>query len=843
MPKASPLQSDFSGGEFSPYLYGRVDAPRYKTAMERVFNYLPMSQGGMRRRPGTRYVNNTRGNGNAVLVPFKFSSTEAYVLEFTREYDIPFIYSWMRVYKDRGSVIDPETDDIYEIQTPLSEFDPAELRFVQSADVLYIVHPNLKPQKLIRYGDANWVFQQVEIQDGPYLPTNNTDYTLIPSAATGTNVIVQSGPGKAITNVTDNGAGDCRIACTAHGYLDGAEVAISDVVGTTNANVEYARIRYVGSNFFDLPGVTFNAAYVSGGEVRPGVFGPPDQIPDRHLRMREGSVWGWGIIVSYLDSSNVVVNVKSTFTNTNAKDEWRLGVFSTGGNFPRAIHFHEDRLWLGGGARAPQTLAASKSGDYENFEPSALADGVVADDNALTFTLNSSDVNTVLWMASDEKGLAVGTTGSEWVVSPSSTGGVLTPSSINARQASAHGSADVPAITAGKAIMFAQQFARKLREMTYFFDVDGFRANDLTALAEQMSQTGIRWLAYQREPDPQVWAVKNDGSLARMNYERDVDGLKVGWSRHELGGTEFRYQGGIVRANVESIAVIPSPDGSTEDVWLVVNRYVNGGFVRHVEFIEGVFDDTKEAQDAFFVDSGLTYDNPLAMTIGGTPSAYAVTDVVHEYSVNDFIMVAGTGDVNWDNKVFQVAVVDDTTIFTFKDLDGNLVPHDGTALFGYVRKMATTLQGLDHLEGEEVAILVDGANHRRLTVTEGAITLDAPAAVVHAGLPYKSQAKTLRPEAGSADGTALGKTRRTHRITFMLHRMLGLKYGRSFEDMYNVMATYDIMSEAPPLYSGVESLEFNGDYNFDNQICWEQEDPLPGTILAVGHQLVTQDRG
>jgi hypothetical protein len=188
-----------------------------------------------------------------------------------------------------------------------------------------------------------------------------------------------------------------------------------------------------------------------------------------------------------------------------------------------------------GSAAAPQRIDGSESGDYTSFSPTE-EDGTVTDANAVSFTLNSNTVNAIRWMRADERGLMVGTSGGEWVVRPSSLGEALSPTNISAKKPTSYGSNDMQAISAGKAALYVQRSGRKLRELRYFIQDDGFDAPDLTLLAEHITGSGLREIAHQKEPQSLVWAVRTDGALVAMTYERDTDSLRVGWHRHVLGG-------------------------------------------------------------------------------------------------------------------------------------------------------------------------------------------------------------------------------------------------------------------------------------------------------------------
>jgi hypothetical protein len=303
--------------------------------------------------------------------------------------------------------------------------------------------------------------------------------------------------------------------------------------------------------------------------------------------------------------------------------------------------------------------------------------------------------------------------------------------------------------------------------MRYFFDVDGFYAPDLSALSEHITVTGLKDIAYQSEPLPLIWLVRNDGVLVCLTYERDSETLKVGWARQVLGG--YSDAAHTTAAKVESVAVIPSAGGTRDEVWVVVQRYINGGTKRYVEYMTKVFEDDDDQEDAFFVDSGLTYDSTAAVAISG----------------------------------------------------------------------------LDHLEGETVDVLADGAVQPAKIVSGGAVDLSIAASKAHIGFGYESDGQLLRPEAGSQDGTALGKTRRIHRVAFLLHRSLGLKIGLDFDNLTELTfrTAADEMNTPPALSSGIKAETIEADYNTENQLCWRQDQPLPSDVLAVAWQMVTQDRG
>jgi len=907
MPKVSPLQSDFSGGEVSPLFFGRVDAPAYKKALKTCLNYLPTLQGPLIRRPGEMYVFATKDNGIARLHPFEFSLTQAYMIEFGNNY--------IRFYKDNANITLPSqsvlgvnlgganpkinvtahgytTGDrvihegvggstqinnlefsivvndanhytlngilssavdsytsggtvskIYEISSTYTSAEVFDLRFTQSNDVLYIVHPNHKPAKLIRYGHTDWQLNNLDLQDGPYLTPNSSQTTLTPSAATGTGITIAVGPNIAISNAADNGSGAIRITtATPHGFVSGDSIYITGVTGTTEANGVWT-IQVIDSVTFDLRNSTFTNAYIAGGTASPALFSVTDV--GRLIRMKEGSTWGYVIITAFTSPISVTADVLATLTNTSPKQFWRLGTYSDTTGYPAVITFHEDRLFLAATNSNPQEIDGSVIGQYENFQPTQL-NGSVQPDNAVQFTFNSNDVNSVRWLKSDERGLLTGTVAGEWWVSPSTLGEALTPDNINAHKSTSYGSEFVDPVQAGKATVYVQRAGKRFREFAYFFDAGGFRSTDITQVAEHISPVGIKQMAYQKEPQSFIWSVRNDGVLATATYDRDLDALRTGWSRHVLGGVSDAAGSAAI---VESIAVLPSSDTLRQDVWLIIKRYINGQVVRHVSYITKLFDRTDKQQDAFFVDAGLTYDAPVDITAITNANPMVITAPSHGLLVGDKILIEdilGMDELN--NQTGFVNTVPTGNTFTAKDVQGNIINSTSFKPYvsnGTVRKMVTTISSINHLEGEVVIPLTDGAVHPPLTVTRGKIVLTYPAAVVQIGYTYNSDGEMLRLEAGSADGTALGKTRRTHRVGMLLEQTLGLKVGFNFDalDVVTFRTSANPLSRAVPLFTGIETFTVDADYDFENNFCFRQDQPLPGTIQAVMPQMITQDRG
>ena len=520
MPRTTLALTSFVSGEFSPKMDGRTDFEKYSSGAKTLENFLVHPQGAATRRVGTQFIAEVKSSAAKTrLIPFEFSTTQTYILEFGNNY--------IRFFKDKGQIL--SGGSAYEISTPYLTAELFDIKFAQSADVMYITHPNHEVMKLSRTGHTSWTLAEVEFTDGPYLATNTTATTLTPASAG-----VASG-----VNIT---------ASAVTGINGGAGFQTTDV----------GRI------------ISFNS--------------------------------GKAKITSRTSTTIVVCTITTAFASTAATANFNLGAFSDTTGHPSCVSFFEQRLVFAGTTDEPQTLFFSKAGDYEN-----MTTGTNADD-AMVYTIASNQVNAIRYMKA-VRTLVVGTTGGEFTVSADGTDASITPTNITIKRQSSFGSANVDAIPAGNAILFLQKAKRKIRELQYNFDSDGYQAPDLTILNETVTDTGINEMSYQQEPGSNIWCVRDDGVLACLTYQRSEN--VIAWSRHIFGGVF-----GSGNAVCESVASI-SGTLTEDEVWVIVKRTINGATKRFVEcFSDFDFDETSST-DFKFLDSHLSYSGSATTTLSG----------------------------------------------------------------------------------------------------------------------------------------------------------------------------------------------------------------------------------
>jgi phage terminase large subunit-like protein len=252
--------------------------------------------------------------------------------------------------------------------------------------------------------------------------------------------------------------------------------------------------------------------------------------------------------------------------------------------------------------------------------------------------------------------------------------------------------------------------------------------------------------------------------------------------------------------------------------------------------------------DAFYVDAGLTLNNTVAQTL--TPGAGATVNNTAGVTFTAGGSVFVGGDVG---RYIHYDYVDEDGIQRRANAritgytSGTVVtatilyPWPNTDLIASAgwRMTVTTVSGLWHLEGAEVAVYADGATLPNRTVASGAITLSYPASKVAVGLAYMCDARTMRPEVNGQQGSTQGKLRRIHRLVMRVHDTLGIKLGPTFDKLTQVVfrTSANDASIAPPLYSGDKIVQFEGDSDTDGYICLRHEQPEPCTVLALMPEL------
>ncbi|HEY5797661.1 MAG TPA: hypothetical protein VIU82_21875 [Bosea sp. (in: a-proteobacteria)] len=303
----------------------------------------------------------------------------------------------------------------------------------------------------------------------------------------------------------------------------------------------------------------------------------------------DGGVYGYigGTAGLYFDDENIVPDLSDTPQSAR-------NPFVGAGNYPRCSTFVEQRLAFASTRNDPQAVWLSQSANYENFgysQPSKASD-------AVTFRIKGRQVNEIRSML-QLKGLMLLTSGAEWMVSGGSQSDAITPSSIKIDNQGYRGAARVQPIVVGNTVLFAQDRGGVVRDFSYQFSEDGFVGKDLTILARHLFENrNVKAWAYAQAPYSIAWVVLDDGSLVSLTYMKEHE--VWAWTRHESGPDGDAF--------FEDVCAVA--EGNEDVPYFVVRRTIGGVAKRYIERMHTRSFNVIE--DAFFVDSGLSYEGSPA---------------------------------------------------------------------------------------------------------------------------------------------------------------------------------------------------------------------------------------
>lgn len=559
MARVTTNQTNFTAGEVSPKCYGRVDVTRYQNGAAAMPNCLVNIHGGAERRPGKNFIAPTKDHTKrSYLIPFIFSTTQAYMLEFGHLY--------MRVYVQSGGQV--LVGGIpYEIVTPYTEAMLAEVDFTQGADTMFLFHQLVPTQVLRRLAPDLWAIVPAPITVAPFDEVGDTFATAL------TLSLATVGPGRTATaGVATFLAGDVGRRIT---YLSGTALITgftSTTVVTVTIEAAFSLLVLPASQWVleDSPQSTAtpSAKDPVGASITLTASADSFRLGDvgKFVRINGGLV----LIDGFTSALSVSGVIKEELTSTvGAPDSaWTLegSVWNALSGYPGTGALYEQRLVLAGSLKYPQTTWGSKSGLFFDFTIG------VNDDDAFSFTLPSTgQINPIRRMASADA-LMPFTYGGEYTMKG---GGdeALTPTNVRAKSPCVYGCNSVKPVRVGDEVLFVQRAGRKIRSMAYRIESDSYKAPDLTVLAEHITISGITDMAYQQEPRSTLWCVRADGAMATLTLDRD-EGVTAWTPQH----TDGLY---------ESVASIPRADG--DEVWVIVNRTIGGVTKRYVERFDTTF--------------------------------------------------------------------------------------------------------------------------------------------------------------------------------------------------------------------------------------------------------------
>lgn len=533
---------------------------------------------------------------------------------------------------------------IFKLTTPYVTADLARLKFTQSADVMTIVHPSYEARELARTGHAAWTLTTITFDPDIAFPeaisvnpntTGSTTYQYQVTAIAD-ETFEESLAGLNSTTVTITGATQANpvvITVGSHTFLDGDEIHVDSIVGMTELNGRRFRVANSTPTTFELEGEdgTGHTAYSSGGSANQTFvrITNGNAVPDNTIQW--DPVSGAQSYIIYRKDQGLFGRVGETqstsFQEVNIEPDLTLtppsqrNPFLVSGTYPGAVSFYQQRRVFGGSTNAPDTSHYSQIGNHDNFTVSSP----VKDTDAITTTLNSLKVNDIRHFVPVSE-MIILTSGSEWRVDFGSAA-AFTPSTIRQRPQSTWGSSHIRPLVVNNTILFITENLLSVRSLGFSLEVDSYTGTELSQLSNHFFEehTAVDW-AFMRSPDPVATMVRSDGKVLALTFDQGQE--VVAWGLWETDG------------DFESVASIrPSQTKLDEFSYFVVKRTVNGNTVRYIERVASRR--FTAVEDAFFVDSGLSLDNPLAITDVDAGYPVTITSASHGLSNGDDVDIEG----------------------------------------------------------------------------------------------------------------------------------------------------------------------------------------------------------
>jgi hypothetical protein len=824
------IQPSFSGGELAPSLHARVDLAKYATGLKRCHNFYVHAHGGISNRPGFEYIGPTTDDTRLTrLIAFSFNTEQTYALEFS--------HLTLRIIMDGGHVLETPVaisgasqanpavitatshgyangDDVYISGiTGMSELNGRSFT-VAGVTTNTFQLSGCDSTTYTAYASGGLVARYYTVVT-PYLETELAELKFTQSA----DVMTMCHPNHAPRELGRTGHAAWALNTIVFGPSIDAPASVTVAPqGTTGAEEYKYKITSVADETLEesLPvegtDSTGHATLDKTNFNRVTWPSVTEAVQYNVYRYDNGL---YGYIGTTETEQFDDTGITPALNDTPPKDRTP---FSGTGDYPSCVTYYQQRRIFGGTLNSPQTVYGTQIGNQANMNVSSP----LKDDDAITFTLAAQQVNEIRHLVPLNE-LIVSTSGGEWKMS-GGVDDVVTPTNVAMKVQGYRGAAHVNPIVSGNTILFVQEKGSIVRDLAYSFESDGYTGNNLSVLAGHLFDGKyIKEWAYAQVPQSTVWAVRDDGILLGLTYLRE----------HEVWAWHWHDTDGLF----ESVCTIS--EGSEDAVYVVVKRNIGGQTRRYIERLHSrVFQDIR---DAFFVDSGLTYDSPVVVSNATQASPVVVTTAVaHGFANGDVIdfsdIESGMTEIN-DNRYVAANVTSTTFQLTDYDTGSNI---DGTAfgtfdtdLGGNCREALSVFSGLDHIEGKTVSILADGNDMTPQVVTNGSIALVQPASRVHIGLAFTSDIETLNIEAGN-QGTAQGKLKAISEVTMRVEKTRGLWAGPSEENLTEIkQRTDERYGDAIRMTTGDINITLVPEWNKNGRLFVQQSRPLPATILAV----------
>ena len=520
MAKINLIKNNFTSGELSPHIWMRTDLQQYRNGTKEMFNFLPIVEGGLKRRGGTAVTAVTEGAVR--ILPFIISHSVAYLL----------VFKALSI-----DVLDSNGTLIKSLVTPYTEEEIHEINYTQNRYQFFIAHSE-HPLAWVRASEdlTNWAYDEFDFYVPPLEEVVTPTLPLKPNEKNAGKTVTLTASAYAVYDSTKR----YQVGDICHHTISGTRYyfrAKKITQGNTPTLGQPSQGGTIPDEYWGTTSVTEAQAFTAA-DVNKFVF------------INEGIIR----IDKYVSPSTVLGEILLKL-NTDIEaigNSWTLkqDIFEVNLGYPRAVTMYQQRLVIAGTKTYPNYVWLSRVGDVTNFLPT------VADGDSFTVSASSDQLTNVLHLA-QSRGICVMTGGSELVISSQNA---MTPTNTSILEHTSFGSTEnIKPLKVGSELIFVQRGAERVRTLLYDYSIDSLTSSELTVLASHIAKKsgGFKEMVYCAEPDSIIWFVLGNGKLASLTLNREQS--VIAWSTHDIGGT------------VLSVTSLPSTTGS-DRLYFLVNR-------------------------------------------------------------------------------------------------------------------------------------------------------------------------------------------------------------------------------------------------------------------------------
>ncbi len=681
MSKYNLLKADFSGGEISPKAEANPDNEEVKNGVSLLENFTVYKSGGASKRVGTEYISTitapevftdvndvTKKERRFLSLSYHISKTTGLTIY------LPMGPNPTAVVNSTNSNI---TATLFNPEPIPESLDTHGFKYRQKSDVLVITHVSGDMEPLIIYPSGGGVNSYIlgmdkylnphvnvstlkEVLRFPYLDPNTDGQKVFrPSVTTGSGTVyAELGGGGAnfqMLRVTDLYK---TIKITHSGVTGSFRLTDFPTVKFTavGANVDYANDKIdLGGSFpagisdgnrllfktkptadFILDTLYYVTFFFDGGiETMKLSTSLENKTHGQYVTLVSGAdttIEYFNVDGTSPSEASMTVNSFNPLGAASGTDNWEDCAWSMTRGWPKDMSFYEGRsVWIGT-HKDTDGLWASVTGNIyhmmqRKFGQDGTSDvslnnyyGPLSATDALSFAIAGSETPITQWISVGQV-IQVGTLGQEFIISGGGSAMSALPGSISVKSHTAHGGSDVNTIRSGRSVIYTSKDGQNLRSYKYNEANGSYTARDLSRFSDElvMSHGGnggtgytsavVTQTVYQPSTNV-VWAVTSNNKLLSMTYDEEED--TGAWARHTFGGTD---------AKVISILTVPSGKSTLDELWVTVERTVNGSSVIFIERMRSKFENiVLTGGDALNKDDAPFFSDASTFTVAGSPT-------------------------------------------------------------------------------------------------------------------------------------------------------------------------------------------------------------------------------